>query len=385
MKNFVLPLLFSAALVGCAKGFDATVLDGRLQQSSLENAKSESYMDWHTSENNPEKITNTLALQVLSNEVSSEEVCASYEKLSMDELTLHENQIRDKATAFIFENCSESLLNKLDKYWDQQIAKENLPAKRFNEVIIAKRDVSQGYKAVFGDLPEGQVALTFDDGPHEIYTDMVLKALRDANVKVTFFVQGNNSQKYPEKLKNIAKDGHSIGTHTWSHMCIGNRVNEKTGVPICEEKNQRPVLSLREAVTEIARGHKAVINILGWVHPFFRFPFGEKSPELREFLNQAGTGEFGWSIDSDDWRSWKDGAMTKPYRASDMVEKTMEQVRKWKKGIILNHDIQKKTAVALPALLNRLHDEGYQPVVFVPEDASSIRDSSLLREASLVK
>lgn len=382
--NTSIAILFSLTLVACGKGFQATVLEMQLEQSSQANAKAETYMDWHLSQNSPERIAGDLSLKIMSQQASSEEICPSYEKLSLEELALHENVIRAKETAFIFASCSDKLLKKLDDYWDQQIAKSNFPVKRFDQVVKAERDVSQGYKAVFGDLSEGQVALTFDDGPHELYTDMVLKALKDANVKATFFVQGNNSKKFPEKLKAVAKDGHSIGTHTMSHLCIGNRINEKTGKPICEDKNQRPVLSFNEAVMEIAKGHQAVQNILGWVHPFFRFPFGEKSPELREFLNQAGTGEFGWSIDSDDWRSWKDGAMTKPYRANDMVEKTMEQVRRWKKGIILNHDVQKKTAVALPALLNRLHEEGYQPVVFIPQDVNSVRDSSLLREASKI-
>lgn len=59
--------------------------------------------------------------------------------------------------------------------------------------------------------------LTFDDGPSEECTDMVLNILRERNVKATFFLIGEYVEKYPEVAKRIVREGHTVGIHCYRH------------------------------------------------------------------------------------------------------------------------------------------------------------------------
>ena len=61
------------------------------------------------------------------------------------------------------------------------------------------------------------VALTFDDGPDPLVTPQVLQLLLKHQVKATFFVTGKKAAEYPELIKEILLNGHSIGNHSYSH------------------------------------------------------------------------------------------------------------------------------------------------------------------------
>jgi len=66
-------------------------------------------------------------------------------------------------------------------------------------------------------LKDKEVVLTFDDGPWQGNTERVLKALADECTKALFFEIGKHAGYYPEITKQVAKAGHTIGRHTWSH------------------------------------------------------------------------------------------------------------------------------------------------------------------------
>jgi peptidoglycan/xylan/chitin deacetylase (PgdA/CDA1 family) len=61
------------------------------------------------------------------------------------------------------------------------------------------------------------VALTFDDGPHPIYTSQLLDILNHYQVKATFFMIGSLVKRYPFIVKQVIANGHSIGNHTYTH------------------------------------------------------------------------------------------------------------------------------------------------------------------------
>ena len=67
-------------------------------------------------------------------------------------------------------------------------------------------------------LRDGEVILTFDDGPHPLYTKMVLDALEAHCTRATFFMVGFRAMSAPAMVRDIARRGHTIGTHTWSHQ-----------------------------------------------------------------------------------------------------------------------------------------------------------------------
>lgn len=62
------------------------------------------------------------------------------------------------------------------------------------------------------------VYLTFDDGPEPNITEFVLDELNKYGYKATFFCRGDNAQKYPELLLRIKEEGHTLASHTYSHI-----------------------------------------------------------------------------------------------------------------------------------------------------------------------
>jgi peptidoglycan-N-acetylglucosamine deacetylase len=65
---------------------------------------------------------------------------------------------------------------------------------------------------------EKLVALTFDDGPHPVFTPQILDILSKHNAKATFFVAGNKVIRFPDILKQEVKEGHEIANHTYNHI-----------------------------------------------------------------------------------------------------------------------------------------------------------------------
>ena len=64
-------------------------------------------------------------------------------------------------------------------------------------------------------LAPGEVVLTFDDGPTPKYTRPILSALAAHCTKATFFMLGEMAAEYPDLVKEVAAQGHTIGGHTW--------------------------------------------------------------------------------------------------------------------------------------------------------------------------
>jgi peptidoglycan/xylan/chitin deacetylase (PgdA/CDA1 family) len=184
-------------------------------------------------------------------------------------------------------------------------------------------------------LRRNEIILTFDDGPWLGTTEAVLKALADQCVKATFFPIGKHATYYPEILKEVAAAGHTIGNHTWSHQNLNRK-------------------KLPDAKMEIEKGISAVkLAVNGPIAPFFRFPALQHPTEIVTYLGNRNVGIFSTDLDSFDF------TMRTPEKVIDSVMKKLE---KHGKGIVLMHDFQKNTALALPELLKRLKDGGYKVV-----------------------
>jgi peptidoglycan/xylan/chitin deacetylase (PgdA/CDA1 family) len=187
-------------------------------------------------------------------------------------------------------------------------------------------------------LRNGEVVLTFDDGPWPSNTAAVLKALADHCVKATFFPIGKHATYYPEILKQVAAAGHSVGTHTWGH----------------KDLSRKPYDNIELAKEEIEKGISAVRMALGAPGaPFFRFPALRHPPELVTYLGQRNIGIFSTDMDSFDF------TMRKP---EQVIKSVLAKVQKHGKGIVLMHDFQHPTAEAVPELLNQLKAHGYKIV-----------------------
>ena len=74
-------------------------------------------------------------------------------------------------------------------------------------------------KALWRINPEEHaVYLTFDDGPIPESTPFILDTLREFGVKATFFMVGENVERYPDLYRRIVEEGHQVGNHTYNHM-----------------------------------------------------------------------------------------------------------------------------------------------------------------------
>ena len=191
------------------------------------------------------------------------------------------------------------------------------------------------YKA-YDFLQDKEVVLTFDDGPQKYSTEAVLKALADECVKATFFSIGKMALGYPEIIREVSKAGHTVGTHTWSHKAIAK------------------AKTFEEGRAEIERGISGVHRAIGGpIAPFFRFPTLVDTPEAVAYLGKRNIAMFSTDIDSIDY---------KPQTVDHLVKSVIAKLDKRGKGIILMHDIHKRTAQALPLLLAQMKAKGYKIV-----------------------
>jgi peptidoglycan/xylan/chitin deacetylase (PgdA/CDA1 family) len=189
----------------------------------------------------------------------------------------------------------------------------------------------------------------------------VLKALADECTTGIFFAVGKHASYHPEILRQVAAAGHTVGTHTWSHV----NLNKKG-------------MTEQQAKDEIEKGFSAVRMALGAAPaPFFRFPQLQHPPAMVTYLGTRDIAMFSCDLDSFDFKA------SKPQKVIDTV---MSKVDKLGKGIILMHDFQKHTAEALPELLRRLKAGGYKVVQMkakAPVQTLPQYDEELLKDAKL--
>lgn len=175
------------------------------------------------------------------------------------------------------------------------------------------------------------VALTFDDGPTK-NVDQILPLLDKYEAKATFFLIGNDIEKYPAEATKLVEAGHQIGNHTYSHK----RMVLKSPAFIKEEIEKTDEL-IRKS------GYKSEID--------FRPPYGKKFVGLPYYLNKHNRETIMWSLEPDTY-----------YTSAD--EKVKYVVENTKPGsIILLHPMYDQTGEEMQAIediLRELTNEGYK-------------------------
>ena len=153
--------------------------------------------------------------------------------------------------------------------------------------VFFNRYVYQGFGKQIDIIRRGTgefkvVALTFDDGPDPLYTPAILDILKNYGVSATFFMVGRHVEQYPELARRIAREGHTLGNHTWSHRSL---------VPLSTEYTR----------LEIMRTHEIIEKVTGTPPRYFRPPRGIYSAFARDFLQEQGYTVVLWSVTSQDW------------------------------------------------------------------------------------
>lgn len=202
-------------------------------------------------------------------------------------------------------------------------------------------------------LADHEVVLTFDDGPRPPFTTNVLDTLANECVKATFFIVGEMARAYPDVLRRVYADGHTIGTHSQTHPTIFDHITEE------------------RAESEIDQGIASTAASLGDakdVAPFFRYPGLGRTMASEDYLARHDL--MVWSADvlADDW---------KRISAKEIVSRAITRLDARGKGILLLHDIHPGTAVALPTLLRELKERGYRVVHIVPASPDRPKTATL--------
>ncbi len=194
----------------------------------------------------------------------------------------------------------------------------------------------------------GLVALTFDDGPDGRWTPKILDILKQKNAPATFFILGQNMQRRPDLVLREIREGHDIGSHTWTHPNIAQ-------------------VSAAQATVELNATQRLFEVITGKSLRLFRPPFfGDAEPstarEVAPILLAQNLGYLtvGLRVDTDDWQKPSPDRIVARalQRLSDKNPETGGQV-------MLLHDAggdRSRTVAALPALIDQLRANGYRLV-----------------------
>lgn len=179
------------------------------------------------------------------------------------------------------------------------------------------------------------VALTFDDGPHPEYTLQILDILDKYDAKATFFVIGENADKYRDIVKEEYDRGHEIGNHTYTHPDLKK-------------------ISASEFLEEIKKTKEIIEEITGETPVLFRPPGGYLNNSIvNELTEQNGIPVlWSWRQDTRDW------ACPSSSSISNSVLKNLKDG-----DIILFHDYNAKkspTPAALETILSELSEKGYK-------------------------
>ena len=177
------------------------------------------------------------------------------------------------------------------------------------------------------------IALTFDDGPHPVYTPEILDILEEYGIKATFFTIGQNVEWYNDVFRMEYEAGHEIGNHTYSHLNLRR-------------------LPYPEVCREIEQAENLVYETVEYRTRLLRPPEGAFGHDLCKAASEMDYTVICWSVDTLDWAHTP---------SETIVRNVLENVKGG--DIILFHDYisgDSPTPDALREIIPALLDEGYR-------------------------
>jgi len=182
-----------------------------------------------------------------------------------------------------------------------------------------------------------ELVLTFDDGPHEDYTPIILDELDRRGLKAVFFwvghrISGERAQVDDRRalVHRAMNDGMLIGNHTINHaqLCAGDR---------------------RNAAREIDENRRLYEELTGMPVHWFRAPYGAKCNRLVAMLQQRRLQHFHWDMDPKEWEH-RDSNET-----FDYVTRKLQKLEG--RGVLIMHDTKRASVRALPRILDWIERE----------------------------
>ena len=180
------------------------------------------------------------------------------------------------------------------------------------------------------DPTRPMVALTFDDGPHAVYTDQILDILEKNGAVATFFEVARNLPKAPDAVRRAVDLGCEIGSHSYRHANLGKM----------DQAAQQADQAAADAIFQ---------EVLGTTPTLLRPPYGSMNKTLK---TTCGRSIVTWSIDTEDWLS----------KDADKVVASVQNAGNLDGQVILLHSIYGSTVEVTEVLVPWLLEQGYQLV-----------------------
>lgn len=208
------------------------------------------------------------------------------------------------------------------EFQDSVRAMENTGMGQSAAVQVSKNSSIRAEKTI-----AAKVALTFDDGPHPVYTPQLLDGLKERGVRATFFVVGENIPGNEEILKRMDAEGHLIGNHTYNHVKLSD-------------------LDSARACAEVEKTNVLIQEATGKEPEFIRPPFGAWKKTMECSLGMLPVL---WDVDPLDWTT-KNTAL--------VVERVLKDTKPG--DIILLHDYYQSSVDAALEIVDTLTQRGYE-------------------------
>lgn len=185
-------------------------------------------------------------------------------------------------------------------------------------------------KLIKGDPTSKEIALTFDDGPHQHWTKQLLNLLRANHVRATFFVVGKMAERYPNLIRQELADGHQLANHTYHHVNLTN-------------------IPANEVASEYRMCDEAIHRITGRHMSYCRPPGGQYDHDVIQTTERLGLTTVLWTEDPGDYAKPGDGVIQRRLMHCGHNG-----------AIILLHDGIQQTLDVLPGMIKALRQKGYQ-------------------------
>ena len=221
---------------------------------------------------------------------------------------------------------------------DNSKSTETLNVENYN--YETNNDIGRDYEDIIikkGNEDEKIIALTFDDGPDEVFTPQVLDILKKNDVKATFFLVGENLKQNKEIVKRQFEEGHEIGNHTYTHINVAKSGYDKV-------------------YEEITKTQEEIKEIIGVEPKLFRPPYRAMSRHMCDIVKNKNMNIILWS--NLDPRDWSNPGV---YSIVNTIESKVGNG-----NIILLHDYnnlrnsKSQTIQALESVIPYLKEQGYK-------------------------
>ena len=168
---------------------------------------------------------------------------------------------------------------------------------------------------------ENCIALTFDDGPNQLYTPQVLDILKQYQAYGSFFIIGNRISAHPEIVRRTYREGHDVGNHTWSHPMLDK-------------------LSPEQINNEYVSTQEAMVRVGVPASTMFRPPYGIHTAAS---LSTIPTPQMLWNVDPRDWDEKS---------VDSLVQHVLQESHRG--SVVVMHDTSTVTTEALKRIIPEL-------------------------------